>query len=132
MTLKNGWKWSFSYEMKTSIHLSRWEKWICSAQSLKEKRLLCESVFILSERWTLILKMVKREVFLIKPKHHYHLPERKKCVYSAQSWKKRRLLCEFVILQIDERILILKMVAREVFLMKPKHEYHLYQWGECV
>ena len=34
--------------------------------------------------------------------------------------------------EIDEQALILKMVIREVFLTKPKHEYHLSQWGECV
>ena len=58
LTLKNGGKWSFSYEAKASIHLSQWEEWICSAQSIKERRLLCKSVFILLERWTLILRMV--------------------------------------------------------------------------
>ena len=39
---------------------------IYSAQSLKERRLLCESVFIPIERWTLILKLVEREVILTK------------------------------------------------------------------
>ena len=24
------------------------------------------------------------------------------------------------------------MVEREVFLKKPKHQYHLSQWGECI
>ena len=24
------------------------------------------------------------------------------------------------------------MVEGEVFLMKQKHQYHLFQWGECV
>ena len=24
------------------------------------------------------------------------------------------------------------MVERDFFLMKPKHQYHLSQWGECV
>ena len=38
------------------------------------------------------------------------------CVYSAQSWKERRLLCESMFIEIDGRISILNMVEREVFL----------------
>ena len=33
---------------------------------------------------------------------------------------------------IERRTSILEMVIREVSLMKPKHQYHLSQWGECV
>ena len=65
---KNGRKRSFSYETKTSIHLCQWGKWICGAQSLKEWWLLCESTAVLINRRTLILKMIEREVFSMKPK----------------------------------------------------------------
>ena len=68
---KYGSKRIFSCESKASIHLSQWGEWICGAQPLKEKRLLCESVFILIERRTLIQKMVEREVFLMKPRHQF-------------------------------------------------------------
>ena len=67
LTLKNGGKWNF-FETKASIHLSQWGELIYGAQSLKERRLLCESMFILIKRWTLILKLAKREVFPMKPK----------------------------------------------------------------
>ena len=43
---KNGRKKSFSYESKASIHLSHWEQWIYGAQSLNNKRLLCDYGFI--------------------------------------------------------------------------------------
>ena len=76
--------------------------------------------------------MVEREVFLQKPKHQYHLSQLGECVYSAQYWKKRRFLCESIFVQVDTRTLILKMVSREVFRMKPKHQYHLSQQEECV
>ena len=42
----NGRKRSISYETKASIHLSQYRKWICGAQSLKEKRLLYKSELI--------------------------------------------------------------------------------------
>ena len=45
------------------------------AQSWKERRLLCESMFIPIERRTSVLKMVKREVFLTKRMHPNHLSQ---------------------------------------------------------
>ena len=75
---KNGKKISFSNEAKALIPLSQWGKWICGAQLLKERRLLCESIFIPIERWTLILKLVEREVFPTKLKHHIICPNEEK------------------------------------------------------
>ena len=71
---KNGRKKSFSYETKVSIHLSQRGEWICGGQPLKEKRLLCKSMFLPIERWTLILKMVERKVFPLKPKAKFIYP----------------------------------------------------------
>ena len=65
-------------------------------------------------------------------KHQYHLSQWGECVYGAKSWKERRLLYESMFVQIKLRTLILKMVERDVFLTKPKHEYHLFHWGEWV
>ena len=56
LILKNGRKKSFSYETKTSIHLSQWAEWVYGSQSWKEKRLLCKSVFIKIDKRTLFLK----------------------------------------------------------------------------
>ena len=61
----------------------------------------------------------------MKPKHQCHLSQLREYVYDSSSWKEKRLLCESVFVQIDERPLNLKMLEREVFLMKPKHQYHL-------
>ena len=89
-------------------------------------------MFIPIERQTSILERVIREDFLMKPKHQYQLSDRGECVYDAQSWKERRLLCESMFIPIERRTSILKMVIREVFLMKQKHQYRLSQWEECV
>ena len=43
-----------------------------------------------------------------------------------------RLLCESMFVAIERRTWILKMVEREVSPLKPKHQYHLSQQGECV
>ena len=68
--------------------------------------------------------MIIREDFLIKPKHQYPLSRWGECVYDAQPWKERRLLCESMFIPMEKRTSILKMVAREVLPAKPKHEYH--------
>ena len=84
-------------------------------------RLLCESMFIQTRIWTLIIIMVEREVFLMRPKHQNYLPWKGECVYGAQSWKEMRLSCESMFISIERWTSILRMVEREVFLMKPKH-----------
>ena len=73
----------FFYETKASIHLSQWGEWICDGQSLKERRLLCKSTFIPTEKQTLVLKMVEKDVFPLKPKLQYHLSQWVECVYIA-------------------------------------------------
>ena len=60
----------------------------------------------------------------MKPKHQYHLSQWGECVYDAQSWKGRRLLCEFTFIPIESETSLLKMVIREAFPMKPKLQYH--------
>ena len=65
---KNGRKTRFSYESKHRNHLSQWGEYVYGAQSWKERRLLCKSMFITIERRTSILKMVEREVFPSNPK----------------------------------------------------------------
>ena len=71
---KKGKKKSFSCETKASIHLSQSVEWICSAQLLKDMRLLWEFIFIPIEKWTLILKMAQTEVFCMKPKLQFLYP----------------------------------------------------------
>ena len=78
-------------------------------------------MFIPIERQTWILKMVEREVILMKPNHQYHLSQRRECVYGAQSWNEKILLCESVFIKIERQTLILKMEEEVVFPTKPKH-----------
>ena len=80
---KSGRKRSFSYENNASIHLSQKREWICGFQPLKEKWLLCESMFIPVERQTLIPKLVERKVFLIEWRHQYHLSKWEEGVYGS-------------------------------------------------
>ena len=100
-------------------------EWICDAQSLKERRLLCESVFIPIEKWTLILKMVEREVFLMKPRHQYHLSQWEEWICGAQSLEERRLLCEFMFILIDRQTLIPKNGGMWGFSIETKGSIHL-------
>ena len=74
------------------------------------------------ERRTLILNVVEIEVFLIVPKHQNRLSQQWVCVYYAQPWKERRLLCESMFIPVERRTLILNMAEREVFLIIPRHK----------
>ena len=109
---------------KHQCHLSQWVEWVYDTQSLKERRLLCEYMFIPTDRWTLILKMIEREAFLTKPKHPYHLSQWGEWVYGSSPWKEWILLCESMFILINRWALILKMVEKEAFPMKPKHQCH--------
>ena len=51
--------------------------------------ILCESVFVPIERRTSILKLVIIDVFIMKPKHQYHLSQQGERVYHGQSQKER-------------------------------------------
>ena len=65
-------KRSFSFETKASISLIPTRRMCLRFQAWKERRLLCESMFIAIERRTSILKLVIRKVFIMKPKLQYH------------------------------------------------------------
>ena len=72
---KKWWEMKFSYETKASILLSYWGEWVYSAQSGKERWLLYESIFILIDKWTLILKNGRKISFPMKPKHQRYLSQ---------------------------------------------------------
>ena len=46
--------------------------------------------------------------------------------------KKRDYYVNPCLSQIERQTSILKKVVREAFLLKPKHQHHLSQRGECV
>ena len=116
---KKGNKRRFTYKTKASISLIPMGKMCLWHPNKKERRLFCGSRFIPFERCTSILKMVIKKVFLMKPKHQNHLPHREECVYDAQSWEEKRLLCESMFIPIKRWTSSLKMVIKEVFLVKP-------------
>ena len=64
-------------------------------------------VFVQIDKQTLILKMIEKKVFFMKPKHQY-LSQWRDCIYDAQSWEERRLLHEFIFILIDRWTLIPK------------------------
>ena len=71
---------------------------------IKRKELLCESAFIQFDERTLILTMVERKVFLMKPKCQYNLSQWGECVYGAQLGNEKRLLCESVFFQLKNKL----------------------------
>ena len=84
------------------------------------------------DKWTLTLKVMERETFLMEPNHQCHLFHWGEWVDGAQSQNKKRLLFEYMFVPTARWTLTLKMMEREAILMKPKHQSHLSQWGEWV
>ena len=76
--------------------------------------------------------MAEKQAFLLKPKHQILLSQWRECDYSAQRWKERRLLCESMFIPIERWTWILKIVEKQVFLIKLKHQYQLSWQEDCV
>ena len=89
-------------------------------------------MFAQIDEWILILKIVENKVFLMKPKHQYHLFWWGECVYGAQSWKERGLLCEFMLIPIDKWTFIPIKRGKWGFSYKTKALLRLSQRREWI
>ena len=85
---KNGWKTSFSYEIKASKSFILTKRIWLWCPIVKKKDVIMWIHVYLIQKQTSILKMVRQQVFLMKPKWQYHLSQWGECDYGAQSWKK--------------------------------------------
>ena len=77
-------------------------------------------MFVPIDQWTLTLKIMEKEAFLMEPKHQCHLSQWGEWVYVAQSWKEKRLLCESVFVPIDKWTLALKNDGKKTFPYETK------------
>ena len=68
-------------------------------------------------------KIGTKKSFSYETKASIHLSQWVEWICGAQWLKEGGLLCEFMIIPIEKRTLILKMAQREIFLMKPKHQF---------
>ena len=64
---------SFLTELKHQCHLFYWGEKVYGAHSWKDKRLLCESIFVPINKWTLTLKNGMIRSFSYEPKASIHL-----------------------------------------------------------
>ena len=85
---------------KHQCHSSQWVEWVYGAQSWKEKRLLCEYVFVPFDKRTLNLKNSGKRSFSYETKALMSFMPIVERVYGAQSWKERRLLYESILVLI--------------------------------
>ena len=59
--------------------------------------------------------MVKKDVFLMKPKPQYHLSQWGECIWVPNHEKKKEIILWIHAYPIQKQTLILKMVERNVF-----------------
>ena len=73
---------AFPMKLKQQCHLSQQEKWLYCAQSRKESILLCESIFVLIDKWTLTLKNDGKRSFSYETKASMSfIPIRRMCLW---------------------------------------------------
>ena len=59
---------AFFMQQKRQGDLSQWGEWVCGYQPWKERRLLCESIFVPINKWTLTLKNNEKRSFCYETK----------------------------------------------------------------
>ena len=123
---KNERKISFSYESKASMSFIPIRRMCLWCLILKIMEIITWICVCLNRCMNINSKNSRIEVLLMNLKHQYHLPQWEECVYGAQSWKDRKLLCESMFIPIERWTLNLKMVIGGAFLMKRRLQYHLY------
>ena len=70
--------------------------------------------------------MAEREVFPMKPKHQFIYPSAAN-EFACTIIKRKEITIWIRVYPIEKPTLILKMVERDVFHTKSKHQYHLSQ-----
>ena len=101
--------------------LSQWEEWVYSAQSWKERRLVCESMFAQNEKWTFALKnWLKEKLFLWNQNINVIYPNEENKIIVLNHEIKMKLPCEFVFAPIEKWTLIPKNGGKRSFFYKAK------------
>ena len=122
---KIGRKRSFSYESKAWLSFIPMRGMCLWCLIMKWMAIICESMFVQNDRWTLILKMVGKKFFLWNQSINIIYPCEENVLMVPSHERERRLLSESISIPIERRTSILKLVERKVCPMKPKHQYHL-------
>ena len=76
-------------------------------------------MFIPINRWTAALKKGGKCCFSYETKSSIHLPQLRECVFGAQSWTEKLLLCD-VFIPIDRQTLIIKNGGKWCFSYESK------------
>ena len=121
---KIGNKRSFSYETKASISLIPKRRMYLWCPIMKKKGIIMWIHVYPNRNTNFNSKIGNKRSFYYETKASISLiPTRRMCLWF-QSWRERILLCESKFIPIERRTSILKLVTREVFHLKPKHQYH--------
>ena len=124
---KHDGKRTFSFETKASMSFIPMIR-MSSCQSWKEKRLLCESVFVLVYKQSLILKNGGKRSFSYEMKASMSFNLISKTSLRCPIMKRKVIIMRIHVYPILGRTLLLwKMGEKKTFQIKPKHQCHLSQ-----
>ena len=121
---KIGNKRSFSYETKASISLIP-SRTMCLWCLISKKKVIIMWIHVYSN-WNTNFnsKIGNKRSFSYETKASIPLiPKRRMCLWCPIT-KREGIIMWIEVFPIEIQISILKLVIREAFLMKPKHQYH--------
>ena len=131
LILKYSGRKSFLNETKASmtfILIRRMSLW---CPIMKERRLLCEFMFVLNNKWTLTLKNGKKRSFSFETKASMSfILMRKMSLWFPIMKRKEILVWIYVFPNWQMKFNTKKLARRKAFLLNPKHQCHLSKWGE--
>ena len=115
---------SFSYETKASILFIPMRR-MCLWRRIMKWNEITMWIHVYPNRKTYFnSKIANKSSFSYEIKALISLiPKRRMCFWCPIT-KRKEILCESMFIPIEIRISILKLVIREAFLTKPKHQYH--------
>ena len=106
---------------KHQCHLSQYEEWDYGAQSWKQWRLLCESMFVPLDKWTITLKNDGKRSFSFETKALISFILMRRISLWCAIMKGNAITMWICVCPNWQITLTLKVMEKEAFLLKPKH-----------
>ena len=121
---KIGNKKGFYYETKASISLIPTREMCLWRPIMKRKEIIMWVHVFPNWKTNFNSKNGKKRSFCCETKPSISFIPMRRMRLCCPIRKERRLLCESKFIPIESRTSILQMAIRDVFVMKPKHQYH--------
>ena len=111
---------AFLLKPKHQLHLSQWREWVYGAQLWKERRLLCEFMFVLNGKWTLTLKNNGKRSFSYETKASMSFIPIRRMSLWCPIMKRKEIITWIHVVPFDKWTLTLKNDEKKSISYKTK------------